>query len=232
MRPVFIIGIYFFIVIMFPYLPYRVTDGNETVLREGIYPALPWFALCCLGFVCLALFISYRRFKKPMRGTVLLKRKDLNLRYLIPVMVFWVALIAFAHFVLGHYIATYQRLTPYFLIILISFVCYEVVWKRIFSVMHPDFVSFHSEAFHIRNFFGDEKRDLADLRAIRFRRRMNCIVLRFNDHMERKKLYLGDYSTEELGGLLDFVRASTGESVQIDKEVELALEQSTANPLS
>lgn len=218
MKTRILIATCFLTVIILQLIPYSTTLNNTTTIHsDGILPNLFIFLIICLFLLFASIALTQFKFKQPLQGQLIIKRKDLNLGQQFSGLAFWAAFVVTSQLLAKGYLYFFKETAPYFFIILGAFLIYELFTKWFVRHNRPDFLSMDSNAVYLKSLFSKGKRKMENLKSISYDTKQNAILLTFQEGLDNIKLYLTDYEISDIHSLINKIKQTKGDAILIEE---------------
>ncbi|MBK7308899.1 MAG: hypothetical protein IPI88_19060 [Chitinophagaceae bacterium] len=218
MKTSLLIATCFLTVIILQLIPYRTTLGDTiTIYSDGVLPNLFTFLIICIFLLFASIALTQFKFKQPLQGQLIIKRKDLNLGQQFSGIAFWAAFVVTSQLLAKGYLYFFKGTAPYFFIILAAFLVYELFTKRLVRHNRPDFLSIDSDFVYVKSLFSKGKRKIENLKSIRYDTKQNSILLTFQEGLDNIKLYLTDYEISDIHSLVNKIKRTKGDTMFIEE---------------
>lgn len=194
-----------------------ILNNTITINSDGILPDLFPFLIICLLLLITSIALTQFKFKQPLPGQLIIKRKDLNLQQQFSGIAFWVAFVVTSQLLAKGFLYFFKGTASYFFIILGAFLIYELFKKWFVRHNRPDFLSIDSDAVYLRSLFSIGRRKIANLKSVSYDKKQNAILLTFKEGLDNIKLYLTDYEIKEIHSLINKIKQTKGDTMLIEE---------------
>lgn len=217
MKTRLLIATCFLIVIILQLIPYSTTLGDTTTIHaDGMLPGLFTFLSICIFLLAISIAITQFKFRQPLQGQLIIKRKDFNLGQQFSGIAYWTAFVVALEFISNGYLYFFKGKAPYFFMILGAFLMYGLLLKWLVKRDRPDFLSLDTSEIYFKSFFSKDKRKIEDLQTISYDTKQNVILFKFEEGLENIKLHLTDYEINEINSLVNKIKQIKGNQILID----------------
>lgn len=224
MRLIIYLGFCFLSVIILKLIPYEEFDGVATIIyNSGSLPGLFTFSLICLFLFIVTAAISFFRYQQTVEGTLVLQRKDLNLKNSFTIIGFYV-FIALGAQLLENEIYFVKGTTAYFIIIITFFILFQLSRKIYIRNRKPDYLSVNSEFINFKKIFSSGKRRISNLKSVGYNLRDNSVIFNFQEGLENITLQLTDFEVEDIRKVIDNINHAKGGMLIIEDSYKRHLE--------
>ncbi|MBL0202365.1 MAG: hypothetical protein IPP81_20070 [Chitinophagaceae bacterium] len=218
MKTSLLIATCFLTVIILQLIPYRTTLGDTiTIYSDGVLPNLFTFLIICIFLLFASIALTQYKFKQPLQGQLMIKRKDLNLEQQFSGIALWTAFVVTSQLLAKGYLYFFKGTAPYFFIVLGAFLIYALFEKWFVRNNKPDFISIDSNAIYLKSLYSKGKRKMENLKSISYDTKQNTILLTFQEGLDNIKLYLTDYEISDIHSLVNKIKRTKGDTIFIEE---------------
>lgn len=220
MRTNLLIAASFLVIIILQLIPHRTTIGDITIIySDGILPGFFTFLIICVFLLLVAIFLTQFKYKQALQGQLILKRKDLNIKPQLAGIAYWIAFVVTSQLIAQNYLYFPKGTASYFLVILGTFITYQLFIKWFVQKIKPDFLSIAFDNVYFKNLWGNGKRKTDNLKSVGYNTIQNAITLNFQDGLDNIQLHLTDYEITDIQNLISNIKQTNSDTVQFEESL-------------
>lgn len=218
MRTNLLIAASFLAVIILQLIPHTETVGDMTIIySDGILPNLFIFLAICLFLLLAAILLTQFKYKQALQGQLIIKRKDLNIKQQLAGIAYWIAFVVTSQLIAKNYLYFLNGTSSYFLIILGTFITYQLLIKWFVQKNKPDFLSITFDNIYFKSLWGNGKRKKDNLKSVGYSTNQNVITLNFQEGLDNIQLHLTDYEITGIQSLISSLKQTNSDTVQFEE---------------
>ena len=213
----FIAGCFLTVVILKQIPSYKSNGYLIFIDNQGVLPNILTFSIFCLLILTVLILSSILSFKKPLTGSFIINRLDLNIQNELSGITFWTAVVLTSMLLSNKNLYIINGTASYFFLILFFVLVYNLILKFLVRQNSPDYVSINRDFIYLKGLFRPRVRKIINLKLIRYDTKHNSVIFSFKEGLDNFKLNLTDFEFKDINNLINVIKNNKGEEIIIDE---------------
>ena len=185
--------------------------------NRGALPSIITFSIFSLLILAILILTSIVSLKKPLQGSFIVNRLDLNIVNELSGIAFWTAFVLTSMLLARDYLYFFKGTASYFFIILACVLLYDLILKWLVRQNRPNYLSINNDMICLKRFFSRGKRKIENLKIVSYDTKQNAILFSFQEGLDNFKLNLTDYDFKDILALIDKIKQTKGDEIIVDE---------------
>jgi hypothetical protein len=208
----------FLTVVILKLIPSYKSNGYLIVIdNQGVLPNIITFSIFCLLILTILILTSILSFKKPLPGSFIINRLDLNIQNELSGITFWTAVVLTSMLLSNDILYIFNGTASYFFLILLSVLIYNLILKLLIRQNRPNYVSINKDFIYLKGLFKPRVREIINLKLISYDTKHNAVIFSFKEGLDNFKLNLTDFEYKDINNLISTIKKAKGEEIIIDE---------------